>query len=164
MVDINSMGWVAIIGSREPTAEQEIKVIQLIEELDPNEVCIISGCAYGIDQLALQTGYNLGFQTIGVLPWSSYNQDVQKVCHHLIDLNKVNPIYKIDAYDSVIKYHPAAKRLGQGAMKLHARNYLIISWAIQVIAAPSNKVGGGGTGQGIRLAENLSIPTTIIKP
>jgi len=141
MTNINGMDWIAIIGSREPTAEQEMQVIQLIEELDPNKVCIISGCAYGIDQLALQTGYNLGFQTIGVLPWSSYNQDVQKICHHLINLDKVTLQYRTDAFESVLKYHPNAIHLSQGAMKLHARNYLIINWTAQVIAAPSRKSG-----------------------
>lgn len=164
MIDIHTMDWVAIIGSREPTDEQRTEVIDQIRKLDRTKQCIISGCAYGIDALALQVGFEEGFQTIGILPWASYNPDVQAFCTHLKTIDEFKPVAREKAYASVAQFHPAPGKLSQGAMKLHARNYGIIAWAKQVIAAPSSKPGGGGTGQGIRLAQALRIPVTIIKP
>lgn len=160
--DFRTMPWVAIIGSREPSQEQELAVAEAIEDLHPSEVCIISGCADGIDALALLTAHNLGFITIGIVPWPNYNTHVQGFCTHVVCIDEFKDYARQEAYASVDKYHPAPDRLSQGARKLHARNYGIIRWASQVIAAPSDKPGGGGTGQGIRLAQDLNLPLTII--
>jgi hypothetical protein len=163
-MDIREKNWIAIIGSREPTDQQRRAVIDLIKTLNPDTDAIISGCAYGIDALALATGQQEGFDTIGILPWASYNPDVQCYCTLVKTIDEFKPSHRAEAYASVEQFHPFASRLSQGAVKLHARNYGIVRWAKSVIAAPSNKPGGGGTGQGIRLVTSLGIPITIIKP
>lgn len=160
--DFRDKNWIAVIGSREPTETQEIAIIQKIEELDPQSECVISGCAYGIDALALQTASNLGIVTIGIVPWPKYNLEIQDYCTHIICLDSLRKDVRQEAYASVQQHHPNAAKLSQGAIKLHARNYGIVRWAEQVIAAPSNKPGGGGTGQGIRLAKALKIPVIIV--
>jgi len=160
---IREYDWIAIIGSREPTEQQEIEVIKLIEQLDPSTEAVISGCAEGIDKLALMTAQNLGIKTIGILPWPKYNMDIQTYCDYKVCLDELNPFTRDMAYSSVKRLHPAADKLSQGMVKLHARNYGIILFAAKVIAAPSSKPGGGGTGQGIRIAEELLLPLTIIK-
>jgi len=160
--DYRQMDWVAVIGSRNPSHEQEIAIIQAIEELESSECCVISGCAEGIDALALMTGQNLDFITIGIVPWRSYNPHIQEYCTHVVCIDDFRPDALKEAYASVKQYHPAPDKLTQGAIKLHARNYGIIRWAKKVIAAPGSAPGGGGTGQGIRLAQTLGIPLTII--
>jgi len=156
--------WLAIIGSRTPTEVQRSYITQLLQTLDPQSYAIVSGCAYGIDALALQYANQLGFETIGMLPWKNYNKDIQAYCTYVLEVDALEEPSRRKAYETVIEHHPAPKMLTQGARKLHARNYAIIRWASQVIAAPSSKPGGGGTGQGIRLAEALKIPVTLIKP
>lgn len=154
---------VAIIGTRTPTEAQEIQVIQLIEKIDPLKQRVISGCAEGIDKLALQTAQNLGIETVGCLPWHTYNKEIQQYCDWLLALEDLDAEPRNAAYVSVMEHHPNAAKLRQGALKLHARNFLIIRWASGVIAAPGNAPGGGGTGQGIRLAEAFKIPIHVIK-
>jgi len=160
--DITDYNWVAVIGSREPRPDQQDSIAGLINGLNPDTDAIISGCAYGIDAFALATANHLGFQTIGVLPWNSYNPEVQEYCSRVVAIDDFKAAPRKAAYDSVKKYHPAFNKLSQGALKLHARNYGIIAWASLVIAAPSNKPGGGGTGQGMRLAEALGIELVTV--
>lgn len=156
--------WIAIIGSREPKYNQVSAVIEFIKSIDKDTKKIVSGCAYGIDAMALMTAFKLGFETIGILPWNNYNRDVQQFCTGVVCVDDFEEKDRDAAYASVYANHPAPERLTQGAMKLHARNYGIIYWSSLVIACPSNKPGGGGTGQGIRLANKLGINTTIINP
>lgn len=156
--------WVAIIGSREPTPKQVLAVKNMVQVLDPECYAIISGCAYGIDAIALEEGQKHGIETIGVVPWRSYNTDVQKYCTEVISIEDFTIEDRANAYASVKEFHPAPDRLSQGAMKLHARNYGIVRWADMVIACPSAKAGGGGTGQGIRLANSLNLNPIIISP
>lgn len=156
--------WVAIIGSREPTARQIIAVREFIATLNPDTQAVISGCAYGIDAIALEEGQKHGIETIGILPWPKYNLEIQQFCTIVKCIDEFKEQHRKEAYDSVGLFHPAVSRLSQGAMKLHARNYGIIRWAGRVVACPSSKPGGGGTGQGIRLAEHLKIPLTTILP
>ncbi len=117
--DFRTMPWVAIIGSREPSQQQELAVAEAIEDLHHSEVCIISGCADGIDALALLTAHNLGFITIGIVPWTNYNTHVQGFCTHVICIDEFKDYARQEAYASVDKYHPAPDRLSQGARKLH---------------------------------------------
>lgn len=62
------------------------------------------------------------------------------------------------------KYHPNPHSLSPGSVRLHARNYGIVSKSTAVIACPSEKPGGGGTGQGIRIAKDLNIPVFTCLP
>ena len=155
---------IAIIGSREPTEYQCQEVMRIIDTLDKATQRVVSGCAYGIDALALEEASDRGFETVGILPWYSYNQDIQKFCTSVWVISDFPKEQRDKAYQSVQDHHPNPSALSQGAFKLHARNHGIVAYAKQVIACPSSKPGGGGTGQGIRLAQSLNIPITIIKP
>lgn len=155
---------VAIIGSREPTDKQRKAVRIILERFNPDKYQIISGCAYGVDAIALETAFNMGFKTIGMLPWGSYNRDIQEFCHVVQVITDMDTNIMEAAEESVHNNHPASQYLSRGAMKLHMRNYGIIRWASVVYAMPSTKKGGGGTGQGIRLAEAFNIKVVTIKP
>lgn len=143
----------AIIGTREPDEEQKTVALNLacaIAIIGGHRVH--TGAAYGIDQKAMEgtSGKNL---TV-FLPWASYNRGI------------IPPGATIVVYDptihahwarSVATYHPAPRNLTCGAFALHARNYGIIEGCAGVIALPGPD-GGGGTGQGIRIARALKIP------
>lgn len=151
------MRLVAIIGTREPTGYQQDIIRGIIDRLDPAKDSVISGCAYGVDAYALKYAQKKGIETIGVLPWPKYNPDVQAYCTKVATIEGIGAQHSNDAFDSVNKFHPNPKALSLGARKLHARNYGIVRWASEVHALPGNKPGGGGTGQGIRLAKAYGI-------
>jgi len=144
---------VAIIGTRNPDHRQERKARFLSYQLSHNYGCIIStGAAYGIDEAAMN-GADPGMLKL-YLPWSSYNREI--IPDHakiVVASESLHPQW----YASVVQYHPAASRLKPGARSLHARNYGILEHADLVIAFPGED-GGGGTGQGIRIAQGLRIP------
>jgi len=148
---------IAVIGTRDPSGPQIRIVREIVESLDKGSV-VVSGCADGIDKVAIEHARNLGISTEGHVPWPSYNSQIQGLCKvvHVLSMSDQA------AFASVDKYHPAPGYLSMGARKLHGRNYRIIFGCDSVIAAPSNKRGLGGTGQGIRIALGLGIPLTII--
>lgn len=120
---------------------------------------VVTGAAVGADQLAAEACLEMGGQVYLKLPWSTY--EVGWVS--LMRARFPNQVH-LEVYDarthtvwseSVAQYHPAPGNLSRGAFALHARNYGIIEIARNVVALPSPKPGGGGTGQGIRLARAL---------
>jgi predicted Rossmann-fold nucleotide-binding protein len=144
---------VAIIGTRSPDHRQERKARFLAYHLSHHYGCRIkTGGAYGIDQAAM-LGARIDMLDI-CLPWASYNKEIIPKGAHLIiaDRNR-----HAEWFESVENYHPAPDKLTNGARSLHARNFGVIQPAHLVIAFP-NADGGGGTGQGIRIAEALNIP------
>jgi predicted Rossmann-fold nucleotide-binding protein len=144
---------VAIIGTRNPDHQQERKARFLSYELSHNHNCTIStGAAYGIDEAAMKGA--LAEKLNVYLPWSSYNREIiPDRAKIVVASERLHPHW----YASVTQYHPAASRLKPGVRSLHARNYGILEHADLVIAFP-NEDGGGGTGQGIRIAQALNIP------
>lgn len=123
---------------------------------------IITGAAKGIDQIAMYEANLVNPRAVTVvLPWDSYER---QAVHQNNTIIVYNPIKHKEWLESVFKYHPNAKNLGPGALKLHARNYGIIINSVAVLAFPSNKKGGGGTGQGIRIARALGKAIKIYYP
>jgi len=123
--------------------------------VDPSkhpDATVVSGCAKGIDEHALRGAKRARLATIGCA--RTYNPHVQAVCDRVICLTEVDSVDMMAAYASLDVYHPAPRALTGSMPALHARNLLIIRGteqtppAEQVIAFPSNKRGGGGTGQG----------------
>jgi hypothetical protein len=88
------------------------------------------------------------------LPWASYNKEIIPKGARLIIADRFRTA---EWFESVENYHPAPDKLTNGARALHARNFGVIQPAHLVIAFPDAD-GGGGTGQGIRIAEALNIP------
>ena len=151
------MSSVAIIGTRDPDANQDSTAHKLATYLSEQLCCTIkTGGAYGIDQAAME-GTAPGKLTV-CLPWASYNSAIVPAhAIHLVYDKEIHTVWK----DSVFQYHPAPLRLSGGAVALHARNYGIIEGCDLVVAMP-NETGGGGTGQGIRVAKGLGIPVIQI--
>lgn len=149
---------IAIIGTREPSPEQVQAVKDIISKLNKDDV-VISGCAFGIDAIALKTAYGYGLKTIGHIPFDGYNFHIQSYCDEVYVYNKSC----LDADTAVYKHHPNPGALSQVAFKLMARNYMIVCNADIVYAFPKkDRFGGfGGTGHGIKIANDLGIKCIV---
>jgi len=101
------------------------------------------------------------------LPWASYERAAadaavrQSGGRALIDLQAFTP----DERTTALQFHPAPDRLSPAGITLMTRNVRIVcpqgltaDPVHLVIAYPSNRRGGGGTGQALRLAESFGIP------
>lgn len=115
-----------------------------------------SGAADGADS-AFERGAEhggAGHATELYLPWPGYNDRKEATLHHPTP----------EAYLLSSDFHPAWPHLSRGAKSLHARNAHIILGAD--LDAPARFVlcwtprakGGGGTGQGIRIARHYKVP------
>jgi hypothetical protein len=149
---------VAVIGTRTPEKDEACAIYNLVTVLSSLGYSISTGMAQGVDQVAAFAAVH-GLDVY--LPWASYEEVA------LNELRKLNPHLKVHVYnihaapdwtESVTKYHPAASSLTPGAFRLHARNYGIVAGRDLVVTLKSNRPGGGGTGQGIRIAKALGIP------
>lgn len=157
---------IAGIGSRELAPEQ----LEICRTLGAWAVQqgheLFSGNAEGADYAFATGGNSVDPTRVNLmLPWRSYNE------RQLHPDNRVASVE--DLYENERKYytalaqehHPAWPRLSRGARLLHMRNGLILcpptrkgSFPVDLcLAWPSQKPGGGGTGQGMRIAQALGI-------
>ena len=154
--------YIAVIGTREPTEAIEIECRKQVRDFMRRGFGIITGAAVGIDQIAMGEANMIDPERVfAVLPWKSYEN---RVIHKGNKVLVYDPSLHEEWTKSVYKYHPKAMFLKQGPFKLHARNYGIVSNSVAVLAFPSNKAGGGGTGQGIRIAEGMGKRLKVVKP
>ncbi len=65
--DLNANRTVAIVGTRKPTAQGTAVCEALVEQLQPYEVLLVSGLAFGIDAAAHRRSLEAGIPTVGVL-------------------------------------------------------------------------------------------------
>ena len=82
----------------------------------------------------------------GVCTWAWLTRKRQDQSHH---------------EETARMYHKGWHRMGQGGRKLHTRNVSIVVYPQLkdlILAFPSQKWGGGGTGQGMRVGEGLGVP------
>ena len=161
---------IACIGTRDPGAMPSYfgNYMAAILELGPTAP-IVTGAARGCDQTAAELGARSGNTVHLVLPWWSYEAG------WVAGLRLAYPAAKIyvKVYDpnvhqtwtqSVRDHHPAVHTLSRGAWALHARNFGIIEACTEVYALPSTKIGGGGTGQALRIAQRLGKKITNFNP
>lgn len=114
-----------------------------------------SGRAPGADQ-AFEDGCNRlrGSKEI-YLPWSGFQNAPLAKGYIIPDVP--------EAYEIAARFHPAWDRLSQGAQKMMARNsHQILGLNLQtpcdmVICWTKGGLGGGGTGQALRIAKSLNI-------
>ncbi len=154
------------IGTRFPTDVQETLCIRAARYLGHNGYELHTGAAEGIDQICAMGAFSVAAKVVFHLPWKKHSQEfIDALPPHHRDLLDVRVLKTKkserdnDAFTSVAKYHPAPDRLSWGAACLHARNYRILvpdDPVDFVLALPSPK--GGGTMQGVRIAESLGIP------
>lgn len=145
------------IGSRSISNEMTILCKNIATLLAGEDWILRSGGAEGADA-AFEEGCDLiqGKKEI-YLPWKGFNGNNSS-------LFSISP----EAYSYAKKFHPAYSRLSQGAIKLIARDtYQVLGKDLKtpsniiVYCAETLKTGEvkGGTGQAIRIANHLNIPT-----
>lgn len=153
------------IGSREITDKETILIEKISSELSKKFI-VFSGNAPGSDQ-AFQRGSN--GKCILFLPWKNFiNGYNMENCIKWFDVGNSK-----EGLASVPKYHDNVKKLTpNGGMKLMARNYhQIMGYDIYpkvsfVVYCASRKENGdikGGTGQAVKIAKDLNIPTINIR-
>lgn len=121
---------------------------------------LLSGGAKGADQ-----SFEFGARVIGAgrmetyLPWPGYE--------NILDATLKEPTEA--AMEVAAHYHPRWKSLSQGAKKLHGRNSHIILGAdlispVELVICWTPRGNAeGGTGQGLRIAEDNDIPILNIQ-
>ena len=117
-----------------------------------------TGAALGPDQAFGNAAHYLATPLHLFLPWASYEEAwVNTKRGGLTEVTVINGT-DTAAMQSVFNFHPAADKLKQAVIKLHARNYLIINGVEFVVCYTPGGNGQGGTGQGIRIAKSMHIP------
>lgn len=103
------------------------------------------------------------------LPWPGFNPDAIVPGNQVQALTELPSPVQTWILEVAEKHHPVWNRITQGAQKLHARNVLIVRGQVPalqegkrphvdlVVAWPSSAPGGGGTGQGMRIAQSEGI-------
>jgi hypothetical protein len=145
--------YFAIIGSRTPDKAQEEVAYHLAWAITViGGHTLRTGAAYGIDQKAMEGARPNHLEVF--LPWSSYNRSIIPAGASVV---VYTPSIHRDWTASVASYHPNISALTHAAIALHARNFGIIHGCHGVVALPRED-GGGGTAQGVRIANGLNIP------
>lgn len=145
---------VACIGSRETTPEIEAVMEKIGRMIVRRGGYISSGNALGADA-AYARGANEIDPThvILYLPWSTYNDEL------IVEGNRVTWEEKPEWVVVAERHHPRFAYLKRGAKAMMIRNAGILSRANACIALLNpNKIGGGGTGHGWRIAGEMGIP------
>jgi hypothetical protein len=151
-------GAVAVIGTRTPTTHQISLAKTVARELSKKGLYIKTGGAEGIGKVAMDNTVPGKLRVY--LPWYSYNRNV--IPPHAIKCT-FSATDNRDWLESVSKYHPNPAALRDGGVLLHARNYGVVKGTRLVVAFPQMG-GGGGTGQGIRIANGLGIQVISVEP
>lgn len=129
-----------------------------------------SGFAPGTDQAF---GVHSKWQVALMLPWRRFNHEESAYALHKVYLGEISRELRQQCIDAVWRHHPAAHRLGTGAMKLLARDYLQINGVPEkglppvdfVIcnATPEGNSVKGGTRQAVMVAIEKNIPVFNIR-
>ena len=145
--------WVSCIGTRNPTKEMRERCVKMGAWIVKCGGVVHSGNAEGIDYAFAEGGNSVNPAKVWLhLPWNGFN-DFQIQSQN----RTILPPYPQWMEDLTVKLHPRGPFLKQGALKLHTRNVAILDKTVLCVAAPSNKVGGGGTGQGMRTSTEMGI-------
>lgn len=160
------MARIAGIGSRELTHEQLGICHTLGQWIVKCGHSLYSGGAHGADYAFASGANSVDSRRVHLmLPWGSYNAGQITRENALTTVGDLDPTEYQFYLRIARENHPKFDYLSQGAQKLHLRNGMILfppsgnnpRPVDLVLAWPSAKVGGGGTGQGMRVAEKLGI-------
>jgi hypothetical protein len=156
------------IGSRDITLGEMLTIGSVSALLSKMNMLLYSGNAPGADQ-CFQKSCNK--KCVVFLPWSGFEQSVfdyttDSVKYFVMGRSK-------PGLDSIIKYHPRPASLSTGAQALMARNWHQIQGVPPefpqvkfVVCCATPKGNGeveGGTGQAVRIANDLKIPVINIR-
>lgn len=143
------------VGSRETPRPIQIEMTMFAEHMANLGWTLRSGHASGADK-AFEDGAQYGALE-SYLPWTGFNGAGYDTRH-------IVPKAETWMYDTVQKFHPAPKKLGDGAYKMMLRNACQIlgqdgkTPTKFVVCWTPNAASGGGTGQAIRIAKFNGIP------
>ena len=141
------------IGSRE-TPDGILSLMYLIGMLfSVKGITLCTGAAKGADQAFVKGAVKMGGNIELYLPWSSYEKDFVNSIECKVYVHDGNT-----NFDIVERLHPAGNRLKDSVKKLHARNVSIIEGCDLVVCWTKDGKATGGTGMGIRIANELDIP------
>jgi hypothetical protein len=146
---------VAIIGTREPTEEMMILVKNVAFDLAYKGIEISTGGAKGIDTAAM-IGAGLCNPNKLFIYLPKKDLRIPGNCNITVYDKKIHHNWT----QSVRKYHPSKGNLPPDTFALHARNFGIVADPQKVdvvIALPKSLTDWGGTGQGMRIANDLGI-------
>lgn len=159
---------VAFIGTRDidSVASERYEEFEVLANFHAKQDHTLrTGGADGVDTRAMHVWLENGNTNIVIcLPWEGYGSKNYTAYLRVITLQVLGSS-DTEALESVKKYHPNPSALSMGAVKLHARNYLIIQPSHSVIALPRRGARGnptGGTLQGISIAKDLGKDLTIV--
>ena len=149
---------IACIGSRETSTP----ILDWMEVLGADLVkagyVIVSGNAPGADQAWARGGNAVDPTKVELcLPWENFESSAI----HGRNAVRVFNMVKSNGYvEAVRATHPNFGRLTSGAVRLHARNAMIVE-NVHVVLGSLNpdKPGGGGTGSAFRIAQRNKIIT-----
>lgn len=117
-----------------------------------------TGAAPGADQTFAEGALFSKGDVLLCLPWPTYEKQWIDGLVGNIQLQVIEDTDTYyEAFNSVDGLHPSANKLTQGAIKLHARNYLILQGVEFVICWTPDGLEVGGTGQAIRIAEYTGV-------
>ena len=144
------------IGSRETPQELKQLIKKITEELNAKGFILRSGGAPGADYFFEIA--SIPEQREIYLPWKGFNGNESE-------------LYGVTfgALNLAEKYHPYWKNLSLGAKKLMARNcYQVLGQDLKtpvsfVVCWTKDGKASGGTGQAIRIANDLQIPVFNLK-
>jgi hypothetical protein len=155
------------IGSREVTLGELLDIANISKLLANMNFLLYSGNAPGSD-IAFQKGSN--GKCVVYVPWdgfeiANYNYKTEARKHFVMGRSEAG-------LASILKYHPNPASLSTGGKALMARNWHQINGVppefpkvhfVVVCATPTKKGVDGGSGQAIRIAEDLNIPVVNIR-
>ena len=137
------------IGSRETPTELKNDIKTIVEHLNKKGYTLRSGGAPGADSFFEEHADKKEIY----LPWRGFNGNTSLL---------FNPTP--EAFEMAQKYHPNWGRLSYGAKKLMARNcHQVLGLDLKsptdfIVCWTKDGKATGGTGQALRMAEDLKIP------
>lgn len=157
---LNPPPIIAGIGSRQ-TPQPILKEMERIGRWCREQgIYVRSGHADGAD-MAFEKGAE--DHCTAYIPWRGFNKP-SKYGAHLYVLDDAHRLAKSRAESSVDQFHPRPQILSAAVRKLMARNYLQVFGAAEeenpvrmVVCWTPQGLGGGGTGQAIRIAKARNI-------
>ena len=155
------------IGSREVTLGELLDIANISKLLANMNFLLYSGNAPGADQ-AFQKGCD--GKCVVYVPWDGFEINV---FNYKTEARKHFVMGRSEAgLSSVFKYHPVPASLSTGARALMARNWHQIAGVppeyprvsfVVCCATPKGDGVEGGTGQAVRIANDLKIPVVNIR-
>ncbi len=145
---------VACIGSREISEKVRNELRRIGRFIARKGWIVVSGNALGSDEMYVRGANSVDPCCVKLfLPWASYNKE-------LIVPGNVLVLEAEEEWTEIARaHHPKYDDLKQGAQKMMQRNVGIVADADVVLAVLNHKKpGGGGTGQGWRVAETMKKP------